>query len=384
MARAFYKVEQNISQLGIIRLTQGIAFGGASAAAVKIRKLAWFFPSASLQKLICLILLLSVLAEMTGEVRMVDEKIHKVVIIGSGPAACTAAIYTARAQLDPVMVKGFEEGGQLTTTPEVGNWPGAVGDPSGFDIMQNMIKHVNELGVEGIADVVVGADLKGEIKTLKLSGGQELKTRSVIIATGARARYLDIPSEAQFKGRGISACATCDGMFFRNKTVAVIGGGSVAFVEALFLANLCSKVYLIHRREGFRAEQVLVERVNEMVKTGKMELILNATVKEYVGEQLLNGIVIDVKGEERKIDLNGVFVAIGHTPATDVFKDQLELDKSGYIVTRKSESPVTSTSVLGVFAAGDCSFPEYHQAVVAAGQGCQAALDAEQYVLGIA
>ncbi len=312
------------------------------------------------------------------------EEISKVVIIGSGPAACTAAIYAARAQLDPIMVKGFEEGGQLTTTPEVGNWPGALGDPSGFDIMQNMIKHVEALEVKTISDVVVETDLSGDIKRLKLSGGQELLTRAVIVATGARARYLGIDSEPKFKGKGISACATCDGMFFRNKDVAVIGGGSVAFIEALFLSNLCNKVYLIHRREGFRAEQILVERVNEKVKQGKMELILNANVTEYLGDGLLNGIMLDVKGESRKIDLNGVFVAIGHSPATDFLKGQVELDDKGYIVTNKCKTPVTATSVPGVFAAGDCSFPEYHQAVVAAGQGCQAALDAEQYLLGIA
>ena len=282
------------------------------------------------------------------------------------------------------MVKGFEEGGQLTTTPEVGNWPGAIGDPSGFDIMQNMIKHVDELKVKTISDVVVETDLQNEIKRLKLSGGEELYTRSVIIATGARARYLGIDSEDKFKGRGISACATCDGMFFRNKTVAVIGGGSVAFIEGLFLSNLCSKVYLIHRREGFRAEQVLVDRVNEKVKEGKMELILNAKVTEYLGDGLLSGIVLDIKGERRQIDLNGVFVAIGHSPATDIFKGQIDLDEKGYIVTNKCKTPVTGTSCPGVFAAGDCSFPEYHQAIVAAGQGCQAALDAEQYLLGIA
>lgn len=312
------------------------------------------------------------------------EEISKVVIIGSGPAACTAAIYAARAQLDPIMVKGFEEGGQLTTTPEVGNWPGALGDPSGFEIMQNMIKHVEALEVKTISDVVVETDLSGGVKRLKLSGGQELFTRAVIVATGARARYLGIDSEPKFKGKGISACATCDGMFFRNKDVAVIGGGSVAFIEALFLSNLCNKVYLIHRREGFRAEQILVERVNEKVKQGKMELILNAKVTEYLGDGLLNGIMLDVKGESRKVDLNGVFVAIGHSPATDFLKGQVELDDKGYIVTNKCKTPVTATSVPGVFAAGDCSFPEYHQAVVAAGQGCQAALDAEQYLLGIA
>ena len=207
---------------------------------------------------------------------------EKVVIIGSGPAACTAAIYCARADLDPVMVMGYEEGGQLTTTPEVGNWPGAVGDPSGFDIMQGLLKHTDEFKVRKIHDVVKSVDFSDpSCKKLQLSGDKELLTSAVIIATGARARFLDLPSEAQFKGKGVSACATCDGMFFRNKTVAVIGGGSVAFIEALFLSKLCSKVYLIHRREGFRAEQILVERINELAAQGKVEMLLNAKVTEY-------------------------------------------------------------------------------------------------------
>ena len=315
---------------------------------------------------------------------MADD-IKQVVIIGSGPAACTAAIYCARAQLSPIMVMGYEEGGQLVTTPEVGNWPGITGEPSGFDVMQNILNHTKELGVERIYDVVESVDFSDEsCKKLYLSGGKKvLTTKAVMIGTGAGARYLGIDSEAQFKGRGVSACATCDGLFFRNKEVAVIGGGSVAFIEGLFLANLCSKVYLIHRREGFRAEQILVDRVNEKVAEGKMELILNATVKEYVGSELLSGIVLDVKGERRELPVNGVFVAIGHQPATEIFKGQIDLDEKGYIVTSNALPPVTQTSCPGVFAAGDCAFPYYHQAVVAAGSGCKAALDAEHYILGI-
>lgn len=311
---------------------------------------------------------------------------HKVVIIGSGPAACTAAIYAARADLDPVMIMGYEEGGQLTTTPEVGNWPGAVGSPSGFDIMHNLLNHVKEFNVKQIYDVVSSVDFTSnpEIKKLTLSGGEVLSTRAVIIATGARARYLGIDNEEKFKGRGVSACATCDGMFFRNKTVAVIGGGSAAFIEALFLTNLCTKVYIIHRREGFRAEKVLVDRINDKVKEGKVELLLNAKVESYVGDDMIQGVVLDVKGERKELPLQGVFVAIGHNPATEIFKGQLELDESGYIKTQPCSVPATATSCPGVFAAGDCAFPKYHQAIVAAGVGCKAALDAEHYLLGIA
>lgn len=311
--------------------------------------------------------------------------VKNVVIIGSGPAACTAAIYCSRAQLNPIMIMGFEEGGQLSTTPEVGNWPGAVGDPSGFDIMQNMIKHVKSLEVEMVYDVVDSVDFSSpEVKKLKLSGGKELLTRAVVVATGARARYPGVKGEEFYKGKGLSACATCDGFFYRNKVVAVIGGGSVAFVEALYLANLCKKVYLIHRREGFRAEQVLVDRVNKLVEEGKIELVLNATLAEYKGEEAIEGIVVDIKGEgKRTIELNGVFSAIGHNPSTGFLKGAVELDDHGYIVTDPSKVPATATSVAGVFAAGDCAFPEYHQAVVAAGAGCKAALDVEKYLSGI-
>ena len=220
-------------------------------------------------------------------------------------------------------------------------------------------------------------------RTLQLSGDKELLTSAVIIATGARARFLDLPSEAQFKGKGVSACATCDGMFFRNKTVAVIGGGSVAFIEALFLSKLCSKVYLIHRREGFRAEQILVERINELAAQGKVEMLLNAKVTEYVGDDLLRGIVLDVKGERRELPVNGVFVAIGHQPATEIFAGQIDLDEGGYIKVGNGGKGDTATSCPGVFAAGDCAYPRYHQAIVAAGAGCKAALDTEQYLLGI-
>lgn len=311
------------------------------------------------------------------------SQIEKVVIIGSGPAACTAAIYAARAQLDPIMILGPEEGGQLTTTPEVGNWPGAVGDPSGFDLMQNMLKHVKALNVRTIRASVKSVDFSEEVKILDLGSKGTLESYAVIIATGAQARYLGLENEDQFKGRGVSACATCDGFFFRNKTVAVIGGGSVAFIEALFLSNLCQKVYIIHRREGYRAEQVLVDRVNELVSKGKIELRLNTHVTAYHGDERLTSIDLDVKGQKENLPLDGVFVAIGHTPSTEIFRGQVELDDHGYIVTHPEMVPATATSCPGVFAAGDCSFPYYHQAIVAAGTGCKAALDAEGYVLNV-
>lgn len=314
----------------------------------------------------------------------VSSDVSQVVIIGSGPAACTAAIYAARADLKPIMVTGYDQGGQLTTTPEVGNWPGATGDPSGFDLMNQMLEHVKALKVKLVYDVVTSVDFSAEVKHLTLSSGEVLATRAVIIATGARARYLGIDLEDKFKGKGVSACATCDGMFFRNKTVAVVGGGSVAFIEALFLSNLCSKVYLIHRREGFRAEQILVERVNEKVKEGKIELMLNTKVVSYLGDELLSGVELETKGERHQLALQGLFVAIGHSPATDIFKGQIELDEQGYIVTDPSTTPASATSVKGVFAAGDCASRKYHQAIVAAGAGCKAALDAEQYLMGIA
>lgn len=311
------------------------------------------------------------------------SQIEKVVIIGSGPAACTAAIYAARAQLDPVMIVGNDEGGQLASTPEVGNWPGAVGDPSGFDVMQNMLKHVKALNVRTIRASVKSVDFSKEVKLLDLGSKGTVEAYAVIIATGAKARYLGLENEDQFKGRGISACATCDGFFFKNKTVAVIGGGSVAFIEALFLAHLCKKVYIIHRREGFRAEQVLVERVNKLVEEGKIELRLNAKVAAYHGEERLSSIDLDTAGVIENLELDGVFVAIGHAPATEIFRGQIELDDHGYIVTHPELVPATATSCPGVFAAGDCSFPYYHQAVVAAGTGCKAALDAEGYVLNV-
>lgn len=308
------------------------------------------------------------------------QEVLNTVIIGSGPAGWTAAIYACRSGLSPVLVSGPEVGGQLTTTPEIGNWPGRKDAPDGFSLMQTLQEHAVSLGTKMLSDTVTKVDFSQEIKELTLSSGDVLKTRTVIIATGAKAKYLGLPSEENYKGKGISACATCDGFFFRNKEVAVVGGGSAAFVEALYLTNMCKKVYLIHRREGFRSEKVMVDKLRSMVDSGKVEFILNAQITEFKGDgNKLSGIELDVKGEKKELALDGVFVAIGHAPATSIFEGQLELD-NGYIKTGFGTD--TATSVKGVFAAGDCADMVYRQAITSAGEGCKAALDAEKYLLG--
>jgi thioredoxin reductase (NADPH) len=308
------------------------------------------------------------------------QDVLNTVIIGSGPAGWTAAIYACRSGLSPVLVSGPEPGGQLTTTPEIGNWPGRKDAPDGFSLMQTLQEHAVSLGTKMLSDTVVKVDFSGDIKELTLSSGEVLKSKTVIIATGAKAKYLGIPSEENYKGRGISACATCDGFFFRNKVVAVVGGGSAAFVEALYLTNMCKKVYLIHRREGFRSEKVMVDKLRSMVDSGKVEFILNAQITEFKGDgSKLTGVELDVKGEKKDLALDGVFVAIGHAPATSVFEGQIELEE-GYIKT--GFGTATSTSAKGVFAAGDCTDRVYRQAITSAGEGCKAALDAEKYLLG--
>lgn len=308
------------------------------------------------------------------------QEVLNTVIIGSGPAGWTAAIYACRSGLSPVLVSGPEVGGQLTTTPEIGNWPGRKDAPDGFSLMQTLQEHAVSLGTKMLSDTVTKVDFSQEIKELTLSSGDVLKTKTVIIATGAKARYLGLPSEQIYKGKGISACATCDGFFFRNKEVAVVGGGSAAFVEALYLTNMCKKVYLIHRREGFRSEKVMVDKLRSMVDSGKVEFILNAQITEFKGDgNKLSGVELDVKGQKKELALDGVFVAIGHAPATSIFEGQLELD-NGYIKTGFGSD--TATSVKGVFAAGDCADMVYRQAITSAGEGCKAALDAEKYLLG--
>jgi thioredoxin reductase (NADPH) len=308
------------------------------------------------------------------------EKILNLVIIGSGPAGCTAAIYASRAGLSPVLVAGPDAGGQLVTTPEIANWPGEADEPSGFELMDKLQKHAKKLGTEFISDKVVKASLKTDPKELTLGSGRVLKARSVIIATGAKARYLGLESERAYKGKGVSACATCDGFFYRGKDVAVAGGGSAAFVEALFLCRICRKVYLIHRRDGFRAEKALIERFKDEVKAGKAELVTPAVISEVKGDgQKVTGVHLEFKdGSARDLEVSGIFVAIGHDPETALFKDEIETDEQGYIAI--GHGAETATSVPGVFAAGDCADRVYRQAITSAGQGCKAALDAEHYL----
>ena len=305
---------------------------------------------------------------------------QKLIILGSGPAGYTASIYAARANLEPTLITGLEVGGQLTTTTEVENWPGDFEDLQGPDLMVRMKKHAEKYNVKIIHDHIKQVDFTQS--PLKLEGGKDsYSAKTLIIATGASAKYLGLESEKSFLGKGVSACATCDGFFYKDQEVAVIGGGNTAVEEALYLSNICSKVYLVHRRDEFRAEKILQDRMFKKVKEGKISLVLNSNLKEVLGDQVVNSIKIaNTSGEESIIKVEGVFIAIGHKPNTDIFKDQLEM-KDGYIITKSGfDHGATSTSVPGVFAAGDVADYTYRQAITSAGFGCMAALDAEKYL----
>ena len=313
---------------------------------------------------------------------MSEIKHSKLLILGSGPAGYTAAIYAARANLNPVLVTGLQQGGQLTTTTEIENWPGDFGDTTGPELMQRMLQHAEKFETEIIFDHINRVDLSS--RPFKLYGDmQTFSCDALIIATGASARYLGLPSEEAFKGRGVSACATCDGFFYRNKPVAVIGGGNTAVEEALYLANIASEVHLVHRRDSFRSEKILIDRLYKKVEEGKIILHTDRTLDEVLGDNMgVTGIRLkDTKStatEELKLD--GVFIAIGHAPNTEIFQDQLEL-KNGYIVVKSGlEGNATATSVEGVFAAGDVMDHNYRQAIISAGTGCMAALDAERFL----
>ena len=313
---------------------------------------------------------------------MSDIKHAQLLILGSGPAGYTAAIYAARANLNPVLVTGLQQGGQLTTTTEIENWPGDFGDTTGPELMQRMLQHAEKFETEIIFDHINRVDLSS--RPFKLYGDmQTFSCDALIIATGASARYLGLPSEEAFKGRGVSACATCDGFFYRNKPVAVIGGGNTAVEEALYLANIASEVHLVHRRDSFRSEKILIDRLYKKVEEGKIILHTDRTLDEVLGDNMgVTGIRLkDTKSaatEELKLD--GVFIAIGHAPNTEIFQDQLEL-KNGYIVVKSGlEGNATATSVEGVFAAGDVMDHNYRQAITSAGTGCMAALDAERFL----
>ena len=305
---------------------------------------------------------------------------HQLIILGSGPAGYTSAIYAARANLKPTLITGLEVGGQLTTTTEVENWPGDFEDLQGPDLMVRMKKHAEKYNVNIIHDHIKSVDFG--TKPLILNGQKDsYKSQSLIIATGASAKYLGLESEKEFLGKGVSACATCDGFFYKDQEVAVIGGGNTAVEEALYLSNICSKVHLIHRRDEFRAEKILQDRMYKKVQEGKIALVLNSNLKEVLGDQVVTGItVIDNADTESHLKVDGVFIAIGHKPNTDIFVDQIDM-KDGYIITKSGfDHGVTSTSIPGVFAAGDVADYTYRQAITSAGFGCMAALDAEQFL----
>ena len=313
---------------------------------------------------------------------MSDIKHAQLLILGSGPAGYTAAIYAARANLKPVLVTGLQQGGQLTTTSEIENWPGDFGETTGPELMQRMLQHAEKFETEIVFDHINRVDLSS--RPFKLYGdAPTVSCDAVMIAAGASARYLGLPSEENFKGRGVSACATCDGFFYRNKPVAVIGGGNTAVEEALYLANIASEVHLIHRRDSFRAEKILIDRLYKKVEEGKIVLHTNRTLDEVLGDNMgVTGVRLkDVQSEAtEEVALDGVFVAIGHAPNTEIFQDQLEL-KNGYIVVKSGlDGNATATSVEGVFAAGDVMDHNYRQAITSAGTGCMAALDAERYL----
>ncbi|PJG83396.1 thioredoxin-disulfide reductase [Caviibacterium pharyngocola] len=313
---------------------------------------------------------------------MSEIKHSQLLILGSGPAGYTAAIYAARANLKPVLVTGLQQGGQLTTTTEIENWPGDFGDTTGPELMQRMLQHAEKFETEIVFDHINRVDLSS--RPFKLYGDvQTFSCDALIIATGASARYLGLPSEEAYKGRGVSACATCDGFFYRNKPVAVVGGGNTAVEEALYLANIASEVHLIHRRDSFRAEKILIDRLNKKVEEGKIILHTNRTLDEVLGDDMgVTGVRLkDTQSEQTEdLKLDGAFIAIGHAPNTEIFADQLEL-RNGYIVVKSGlEGNATATSVEGVFAAGDVMDHNYRQAITSAGTGCMAALDAERFL----
>lgn len=317
---------------------------------------------------------------------MSTAKHSKLLILGSGPAGYTAAVYAARANLNPVLITGLEKGGQLTTTTEVENWPGDPNDLTGPALMERMQEHAEKFNTEIIFDHIHTVDL--QTRPFRLTGDSaEYTADALIIATGASARYLGLPSEEAFKGRGVSACATCDGFFYRNQKVAVIGGGNTAVEEALYLANIAAEVHLIHRRDSFRAEKILIDRLMEKVRNGNIVLHTNQTLDEVIGDQMgvsslrLRSALDDQQTEE--LNVAGLFVAIGHSPNTGIFKDQLELE-NGYIKVQSGlQGNATQTNIPGVFAAGDVMDHIYRQAITSAGTGCMAALDAERFLDGL-
>ena len=304
------------------------------------------------------------------------DNIEKLIILGSGPAGYSASIYAARAGLNPTLITGFEVGGQLTTTTDVENWPGDHEDLQGPDLMIRMQNHAEKYGVNIINDQIEKVDLSSEIKVLE--GMNKYSCKSLIISTGASAKYLGLPSEEKYLGKGVSACATCDGFFYKDEEVAVVGGGNTAAEEALYLANLCKKVHLIHRRDSLRAEKILQDRIFEKANEGKINLIWNNELKEIKGD---DNVVTHLNlSNYDDLEVKGVFIAIGHNPNTEIFEEQLDM-KDGYIIINTGlNGNVTGTSIPGVFAAGDVADSVYRQAITSAGFGCMAALDAQKFI----
>ena len=310
---------------------------------------------------------------------MQEKKHSRLIILGSGPAGYTAAIYASRAMLEPTLLTGIEPGGQMTITTDVENYPGFSDIIQGPWLMEQMKEQAANVGTEVVFDTIVKVNLSDKPFELISDSGSEYTCDALIISTGAQAKWLGLDSEEKFKGYGVSACATCDGFFFKDKRVLVIGGGNTAAEEALFLTNFASKVTLIHRRDNLRSEKVLQERlfINE-----KIEIMWNSEIKKVIGKDeplLVEGAIVNdkVTDQNKKIEADGIFIAIGHSPSSQIFKDQLEINKNGYINTKPDS---TVTSIEGVFAAGDVTDEKYRQAVTAAGMGCMAALEAEDYL----
>lgn len=311
---------------------------------------------------------------------MSDVQHFPLIILGSGPAGWTAAVYAARANLNPVVITGIQQGGQLTTTTDVDNWPGDDQGVQGPELMARMQRHAERFDTQTIFDHIETVELNQ--RPFKLEGTQSYTCDSLIIATGASAQYLGLPSEEAFMGKGVSACATCDGFFYRNKKVAVIGGGNTAVEEALYLSNICSEVVLVHRRDSLRAEKMLQDKLFERERDGNISIEWNHNLKEVLGDEAgVTGLELaDNDGNTKQIELAGVFIAIGHKPNTDIFAEQLDM-KDGYItIVGGMAGNATETSIKGVFAAGDVADHVYRQAVTSAGTGCMAALDAERFL----
>ncbi len=313
---------------------------------------------------------------------MGQVKHANVIILGSGPAGYTAAVYAARANLEPLLITGMEQGGQLMTTTEIENWPADVNGVQGPELMQRFLEHAERFGTKIEFDLINRVYLNEKPIRLESDMGTTFTCDALIIATGASAKYLGLESETAYKGRGVSACATCDGFFYRKKPVAVVGGGNAALEEALYLANIASVVHLVHRRDKFKAEPIMVKRLMQAVDEGRIVLHLFREVKEVLGDgKAVTGLTLkSTMGEaDEALAVDGVFIAIGHSPNTAIFGDQLALD-NGYIVTGKNPLALTATSVEGVFAAGDVQDQIYRQAVTSAATGCMAALDAQRYL----